>query len=294
MPTLAPAKPWRALWLSDRVLDEGRHGRVHYRHDGELMFGVVSIDEAECVGEVSASALQQAAELAYREVFAALEHVGFPHLLRVWNYMPRINEIEHGVERYRSFNIGRQDAFAACGRASIGPVPAASALGVREGALEVGFFAGRQPLVAVENPRQVSAYHYPEDYGPRSPTFSRAAVSRCAAQELLFISGTASIVGHQTLHPGDVAAQMRETLMNVDAVLAEAARIAPSLGTARAGLAWLGYVRDPVDLPTVRAQMSCAMGDEAQVCYVQADVCRADLLVEVEASGGHPVQGGKA
>lgn len=293
-PTLEPEKPWRALWLSEQALERGQHGRVRYRHDSELMFGVVSVDEAEFVGTPLASALQQAAELAYREVFAALEHAGFPCLLRVWNYMPRINEIEGGVERYRSFNIGRQDAFAACGRALSGQVPAASALGVREGGLEVGFFAARRPLLAVENPRQVSAYHYPEDYGPRSPTFSRAAVGRSAAQELLFISGTASIVGHQTLHPGDVAAQMRETLVNVDAVLAEAARIAPSLGAARAGLAWLGYVRDPVDLSTVRAQMSRAIGDEAQVCYVQADVCRADLLVEVEASGGHPVQGGGA
>ncbi|MCK9259643.1 MAG: hypothetical protein RBT39_02455 [Azoarcus sp.] len=290
-PTLVPANPWRAVWLSDHALVAGRHGQVVYRHDDDLMFGVISVDESAFVDTPSVSALQQAAEFAYREVFAALAHAAFPGLLRVWNYLPRINGIENGVERYRKFNIGRQDAFSACGRALTGRVPAASALGVRHGALEIGFFAVRRVPHAVENPRQVSAYHYPEVYGPRSPTFSRAAVSSSTVQDVLFISGTASIVGHQTLHQEDVAAQTRETLVNIDTVLAEAARVAPLLSPAREDLVCLGYVRDPADLETIRAEVRRVIVDEAQVCYVQADVCRSDLLVEIEASGGHPTQG---
>lgn len=290
-PTLVPAQPWRALWVSDGPLTEGVHGRVRYRHDERLLFGTIAVDESGFVAVDGASALQQAATEAYDELFAALGEAQFPGLLRVWNFLPRINEVDNGIERYRQFNIGRQHAFAACGRELTGRVPAASALGVDCGPLEIGFFATRGPLLAVENPRQVSAYHYPAEYGPRSPTFSRAVVASLPGQDLLFVSGTASIVGHQTLHPDDVAAQTRETLVNLDTVQREAGRTAAGLGSTVADLCCLAYVRHAADLPAVRAEVQTALGEDTQVCYVQADVCRADLLVEIEASGGHPTQG---
>ena len=289
--TLVPSQPWRALWVADHALQEGHCGRVRYRCDDELLFGVVPIDETEFAGRDAASALQQATTLAYRELFAALGQADFPCLVRVWNYIPRINEIEDGVERYRMFNVGRQEAFSEFGRELTGRVPAASALGVRHGALEIGFIAARRPLFAIENPRQVSAYHYPGEYGPRSPTFSRAAVVGSPLQDLLFVSGTASIVGHQTLHHDDVVSQARETLANIDAVVGEAVRTVPSLTASLNTLACLGYVRDPSDLAVVREEIRAALGSDKQFCYVQADVCRVDLLVEVEASGGHPRQG---
>lgn len=289
--TLVPAQPWRALWVTDRPVTAGVYGRIRYRHTDQLLFGTVAVDESAFREIDGVSALQQAAKQVYGELFAALDQAGFPGLLRVWNYLPRINAIEHGVERYRQFNIGRQDAFAAWGRELTGRVPAASALGVEHGALEIGFFATRSPLDAVENPRQVSAYHYPADYGPRSPTFSRAAVAHLPGQDLLFISGTASIVGHQTVHGGDVGAQTRETLTNIGAVLNEAAQVASGIGPSAAQLSCLAYVRDAADLAVVQAQVHDVLGADAQVCYVQADVCRADLLVEIEASGGHPTRG---
>ena len=105
----------------------------------------------------------------------------------------------HGLERYRQFNIGRQDAFLDSHRGATGNVPAASAIGLAGGPLSVAFLAGATPALAVENPRQVSAYLYPADYGPRSPTFSRAVRATLSGQEALFVSGTASIVGHRTV-----------------------------------------------------------------------------------------------
>ena len=46
----------------------------------------------------------------------------------------------------------------------------------------------------VENPRQVSAYRYPREYGPQSPTFARALLPPSPRVPLL-LSGTASIDG---------------------------------------------------------------------------------------------------
>ncbi|MGA7539898.1 MAG: hypothetical protein WBW93_14145, partial [Steroidobacteraceae bacterium] len=141
--------------------------------------------------------------------------------------------------------------------------------------------------------RQVSAYRYPAQYGPRSPAFSRATVLGEGAQAMLFISGTASIVGHRTLHVGDPRAQAREALINIEALLEEAAR-RPGVGPLRLeSLAYKVYVRDPRELPAIRAELESAVGTRAALLYLQADICRRDLAVEIEAVGGHGWRGAR-
>jgi len=288
-PALAPEQPWLAAWRSAGPLRQGRHGRVSYRCADGLLFGVVTVAEDEDTA-TGVPRLQRAAELAYDDLFGTLDALAHPHLLRVWNYLPRINAEEGGEERYRQFNTGRQAAFATHGRTLTGEVPAACALGVSGGPLAIAFLAATQSALAVENPRQVAAYNYPPAYGRRSPTFARATLARHGGQCLLFVSGTASIVGHRTLHQGDVVAQTRETLANIDALLAEASRLAPDAGFRAEDLAYVAYLRRPQDLPLVRAEVERRLGADAAIAYVQADVCRADLLVEIEASGGHPME----
>jgi enamine deaminase RidA (YjgF/YER057c/UK114 family) len=193
------------------------------------------------------------------------------------------------MERYRQFNIGRQDAFLGRGRSVVGKVPAACALGTAGGGLHIAFLATRADVIGVENPRQLSAYHYPSQYGPRSPTFSRAGLVKLGGRDMLFISGTASIVGHQTLHHGDAAAQTRECLHNIAAIVAEANRQAPDAGFRLDALAYKVYVRHPEDMVTVRCEIAQFIGAPVSAFFLQADVCRAELLVEIEASGGHAI-----
>ncbi|MDT4870422.1 Chorismatase [compost metagenome] len=171
----------------------------------------------------------------------------------------------------------------------MGRVPAACALGLAGGPLSIAFLAGSTPAVPIENPRQVSAYHYPAEYGPRSPTFSRVAMVYPPGQELLFISGTASIVGHQSVHLDDVVAQTRESLDNIEAVLAEAQRLSPQGFFALADLSYRVYIRHAADLGAVMAVMAGRVAS-AETLYLQADVCRSELLVEIEAQGLRVVQ----
>lgn len=252
---------------------------IRFGCDEQLLYGVLEVDEA--------AALQLAAEDAYRRIFALLDRLGYCHLWRTWNYLARINEAEQGLERYRQFNIGRHQAFAASGRLTRGAVPAASALGVAGGPLSIAFMAGREAPRSLENPRQMAAYEYPQGYGPRSPTFSRATLARLPGQELLFVSGTASILGHATVHGGDVVAQTTETVANLAAVVEEANRCsAPGVGAWRLDdLAYRAYVRHAADLGAVRDVLRKSLDSATEVVFVQADICRADLLVEVEAFG---------
>ena len=272
------------VWRTSQQVESGQLSRVHFRRSEDVLFGCISVPEAERENG-STSALHMATEQAYREIFATLDELAYPHLLRVWNYLPQINVDTHGAERYRQFNSARRNAIIAWGRELAGNVPAACALGSVTGSpLVIYFLASRAAPTAIENPRQVSAYEYPPQYGPK-PAFSRASVLRETSGAILFISGTASIVGHQTVHAGDVAAQTRETLVNIEALLGEANRVSGTSRFDMEALAYKVYVRNSADLPLIQSQLHTALGPQSQVVYLQADICRQDLLVEIEAIG---------
>ena len=304
-----------------------QHGCVNYASDGHWLHGWAEVDETSFEGSIHA-----AAQRAYADIFAVLASSATPHLLRLWNYLADITSLADGEERYRQFNAGRQQAFADAQQSAFEGAPAACALGHRGGPLRVYFLAGRQPPMVIENPRQVSAYRYPSDYGPRSPTFSRAAVVALGGgSTVLFISGTASIVGHLSMHPGDVRRQTEETLTNIGtlcdeavlnrrgaglvagtasiighlsthlgdvrrqteetltniAVLCEEAASRSGLDFALCDLICTVYLRRGADLPAVREVFEARVGVGSvaarQAIYVEADICRADLLVEIEA-----------
>ena len=281
------------VWHGSGQLTQGQCGAIHYRHDDDVLFGVIDLSETLFEGGADKTPLQQATESAYRQVFALLDTLRYPYLFRFWNYIADINTHSFGLERYRQFNQGRQDAFLAHGRDVVGNVPAACALGFGrgcsgQGPLTMAFLAGREAPLNIENPRQISAYEYPQEYGPRSPTFSRASLVHMGQDEVLFVSGTASIVGHATLHPADVVAQTRETMTNIKAVLAEANRLASRLEFDLSSLHYKVYVRHPADLAQIRAELARCVGDKLKAVYLQADVCRQDLLLEIEATATRP------
>ncbi len=281
------------IWHGSGKVAQGQSGEIHYRHDDDVLFGVIALSESMFEASTGRMPLQQATESAYRQVFSLLDVLHYPYLFRFWNYIADINTHSFGLERYRQFNQGRQDAFLAHERDVVGNVPAACALGFGQGCsaqepLTIAFLAGRVAPLNIENPRQISACEYPQQYGPRSPTFSRASLVRLGQDEVLFISGTASVVGHATLHPADVAAQTRETMTNIKAVLAEANRLASQPGFDPASLYYRVYVRHPADLAQIRAELTRCVGDELNAVYLQADVCRQDLLLEIEATAAHP------
>lgn len=271
-------------WVVDQPTVQGNSEGIVWRRSGDLLFGVITLWEQVATPNSTVSALRKLTEQAYQRLFRLLDQQGLPHLWRAWNYIPDIHGEQAGLERYRQFNLGRGDAFEHCSRSVTEQVPAACALGLAEGPLSIAFLCGASPLVPIENTRQVSAYRYPSHYGPRSPTFSRAALAYLGSQELFFVSGTASIVGHESLHDGDVVKQTQETLNNIGALLDASARAGRGGPFAPADLTYRAYVRQPADVGAVQREVEACVG-QAPVQYVQADVCRRELLVEIEALG---------
>ena len=140
-------------------------------------------------------------------------------------------------------------------------------------------------VVPLENPRQTSAYCYCATYGPESPKFARAMAVSWGVRGLIFISGTASITHSETQHAGDALAQTRETLANIAVLISEenlSNHGLRGLGTSLEGLALARvYLRRQADYAGVRAICEKQLAG-VPATYVVADVCRDDLLVEIE------------
>jgi chorismate lyase / 3-hydroxybenzoate synthase len=275
LPPLGP-RDLVEVWRTAKPVTSGRQGDVRYAANGEILFGHVLIEES------AAGGLASATRAGYVEMLRAIDALGYRQLVRVWNYFPGINTEADGLERYRSFCVGRYDAFAAAGLKEH-QLAAASAIGTHAPGLLLYFVAAKEPGIPIENPRQVSAYHYPTQYGPRSPLFSRALLKQWASGSQLYISGTASVVGHRTCHENDAVAQVQETGRNIEAVISRANEVHPLALKSPRELSQLKiYLRRAEDI-SIDREIERLFGDSVPRVYLLADICRTGLLLEIDA-----------
>ena len=240
-------------------------------------YAMVALGVAEDEGDV-----ETAAERAYRRLITCVRPSAHPYLLRIWNYLPAINEGEGDAERYRRFCVGRARGVDG---AFNDPPPAATAIGASEASGEVQVIAlcARDPAVALENPRQTPAWRYPREFGPVAPGFSRGALLDAdGSRPRLLASGTASIVGHVSQHVGDVRAQLVESLANLEALLAEGSRIGARAFPLSGCEALRVYLREPADLAAAQDVIAASTLPADRVIYLHGEVCRRELAVELE------------
>jgi chorismate lyase/3-hydroxybenzoate synthase len=226
--------------------------------------------------------VEKAAQSAYERLITCVRPSAHPYMLRIWNYFGGINAGDGDSERYRRFCVGR--AAGVDGRFN-DPPPAATAIGASasDGFLQVVALCARTPAIALENPRQTPAWRYPREYGPVSPGFSRGALLDAdTAQPRLLASGTASIVGHVSQHADDVAAQLSESVGNLEALLAEGSARAQREFSLAGCEALRVYLRDPADLARAQAAVAGTALPGGRVLYLHGDVCRRELSVELE------------
>ena len=99
---------------------------------------------------------------------------------------------------------------------------------------------------------------------------------------MIFVSGTASVVGHETVNAGNLDAQLHETVRNLDEVIACAAQRAGRDARFRDSSTAKLYVRHPADAPTLVDRVR-EVAPDTSLLVVESDICRADLLLEIEA-----------
>lgn len=266
-------KAYEVIEYGDSVAERGSTDACHWSKIDDVFCATTWISPEACAD------IEAATEAAYTRLFRLINTAGFPYPFRIWNFMPKINLGEGDQEEYKKFCVGRLRAFSQLDL-NQQQFPAASALGIHhsdnsaQGAV-IYLLATRTPGQHHENPRQQPAYQYPREYGPSSPSFARATSLPLHTQRPIFISGTASIIGHDTKACGNLQEQLKITLDNIRYLLAS---IDPQ---ASAPSAIRVYLRHAEDLLAAQDYLYQQFSP-SDINIVHADICRANLLVEIE------------
>ncbi len=220
---------------------------------------------------------------AYAQLLCAFSSLTDFRIARTWNFVPGINANPNDVENYWQFNTGRARAYRDL-PINEDELPAATAIGGAENtALTIIAIASRIDFETVENPRQTSAYRYPREYGPDRPAFARGVKLYAGNHQSLIVSGTSSIVGHKSVHGGDVISQCQESTKNILSLIKQSQEDATEspLVCARNGY-YRAYVRHAEDAAAVSSVLQDTLGCQRGLTVLQGDICRRELLVEVE------------
>ncbi|MFB0618327.1 FkbO/Hyg5 family chorismatase [Streptomyces sp. AGS-58] len=268
---------FREVWTTTTRPVSGTRDGLHFAHDGEHLFVSGTITPRPVYAPT--------VRTTYEAAFSLVTELGYPHIFRMWNFVGDIiGPNAEGLEIYQDFVAGRAEAFAAHHGDGTAHMPAATGIGTRGEGISFVLLAARTSTPRhVENQRQTPAYHYPEQYGPKPPSFARATLLDPGGT--LYVSGTASILGHETVHRGDVGAQTDVVLENIAELISGPNLSAAGLdgGHELKDLRLVKvYVRHERDLPVVRAHCREALGPDAEPTYLNVAVCRDDLLVEIE------------
>jgi chorismate lyase/3-hydroxybenzoate synthase len=284
LPALEPRPP---RWVSDLFGSEMRHlderATLQSITRGPLTLFTIRVGNAQT--QCAVDFRRRVAEAYVTVRSAVTESTRTP--IRFWNFVPNVGEpMGDGLDRYMVFNAGRYEAFAdwfEVGRREVPLLATASAVGIRGRDFVIYCMTSEHPGTSVENPRQRPAWRYSAKYGPMPPCFSRATIATIGGRRQLLIGGTASIVGEDSRHQGDITRQLDETLQNLGALVNAAAGRHEPRAIALGRLRDLRvYVTDSDHADMIRRTLADECPGARHTELVHARICRPELLVEIE------------
>lgn len=256
-------------------------------------FGFYVIESADRIAGVLIEEVTFPLEKSVHEIYLNfLKLTKDWNLFRIWNYVPYINEETEGLENYKSFCKGRSLAFETFyGHNFDVKLPAASAVGINDNKLVLYFIAGQAPTTHIENPEQVSAFYYPPKYGPRSPSFARGTLVKQNGKRVGYLSGTASIKNHASVTLRNISEQFHTTFDNMRLVFErmgflEGMNYYGSLpDPAKYDRTFKVYIRHQEDAEYIQNLFAKSIwaSEDDNIIYLQADICRPELNIEIEA-----------
>lgn len=253
---------------------EGGFGRVletpAYRR--AYLSGVSGLDP-DGEGNVSAQG-----ERMFRRAKAQLEAEGFEatDIVRTWIYLARL------LDWYGEFNAVRTRCYAEFGLMPEDEniLPASTGIQCKRLDGEECFMdvlairrtdGTRTGITQMKNTRQNEAYEY-------GSSFCRGMAVTDGKEATLFISGTASINPEgATVYHGDHQAQILETFLDVNALLSTEGAHIRDIVQATA------YCKDEEDYRMLCRMVDFLDREDLPLICVYADVCRDELLYEMDA-----------
>jgi enamine deaminase RidA (YjgF/YER057c/UK114 family) len=280
--------------------------KVIYKTVSGLNYTVVEQDSYKVVhstgmmgegGDSIQAASEKAFDLAERVL--SEEGLSIHHVIRQWNYVENISHVEDpedALQNYQVFNDVRTKYYDR-GDFRNG-YPAATGIGMDTGGVILGFIAisdsDSVSVKPIHNPRQVDAHQYSKQVLKGKPTgitsekctpkFERGKLVSLGDRHHIYVSGTASIVGEKTLHPGDVEQQTVTTIDNIFELFSRKNQSVLGLDfdVSKIRFSHLRvYVKYQDDIPAVRKICEERLNYKSSL-YLVSDVCREELLVEIE------------
>ncbi|MBN1403586.1 MAG: hypothetical protein JW942_03855 [Opitutales bacterium] len=244
-------------------------GRLRLEQHGPLLYG--RWEKAVCTD------VEQDTRCVYRQILGLGKEWS---IARIWNLVPHINDCVNGLETYRSFSKARSEVFFQHYTAKANShMPAATGIGRKDKGMSVSFIACKGEVSHHENPFQTPAYLYPPQYGPRPPSFARASTCRTKALHAAFISGTAAVVGHESICE-DIGAECRITVENLKTM--DAITRADN-ATGRTYRLINVFVRNASQHQYISKYLQEHwLEPEDRVSFYNADICRKELNLEIE------------
>lgn len=223
---------------------------------------------------------QQSSEI-FHTINRLMEKERFPinSIIRQWNYIERIIEFNGEDQHYQIFNNARSLFYSKTNWEN--GYPAATGIGTNLGGILVDLDAvvfSNQNCYAtpIDNKLQIAAHAYSKDVlevaGSRktTPKFERAKSMTFGDRKLIYISGTAAIRGEESLIGVGLEQQLHITMENINQLIGDAKPI-----MLRVYLKHKSYYEETHRLLN-------AYNLKIPVSYMWADVCRNELLIEIE------------
>jgi enamine deaminase RidA (YjgF/YER057c/UK114 family) len=305
--SLLAMEAWAMVGTREPVLiDRASEGLAVVGHAGITWAFVADVRP-----RTTASSTYARSASAFQALDQRLQSAGLrlDHVLRTWIYLGGITAAEGDTQRYRELNRARTECYRDCafggellrsqrhGSSDCRAVfPASTGIGAGDGLVLscVALQTQRSDvfLFPLENPRQTAACDYGRSYGEESPKFARAMAVITPGCVTTFISGTASITASETQHDTDIERQTRQSLDNIEALVAEDNFRRHGLSGHGATLQDLVlarvYLKRREDYAVVRAICRERLGD-LPILYGIGDICRPELLIEIEALAVTPL-----
>ena len=227
-----------------------------------------------------------------KDIFEGIEKMlksnGFKpsDIYRQWNYIPGITVLSDGSQNYQEFNDARSIFYGSDTWAS--GYPAATGIGASAGGVVVEICAIKGEQCAnlpIDNPLQIAAHNYSQQVldGKVIESLSERTTPKFERARLLgntvLISGTAAIKGERSNYSNDAVEQAAETMEIMDRLTSKENIPVENNGSQYDLLRV--YVKREQDIPAVKEYMQCHY-PAAQKHYLVADVCRPELLIEIE------------
>ena len=289
--------PQGGLSLDIYALDGVSPARFEVR-DG-VCYGVIEGESESMLFVEGVAASDFAATVAEQshEVFTKLDSIlsaygyGVDDIVRQWNYIGNIVACREGKQNYQEFNDARSRYYAK-GAWSKG-YPAATGIGSTDG-IVVGCIAFKRVdgkgIYPIDNPLQVAAHIYSKrvliddavDAVKSTPKFERAKLIETERGAICFVSGTAAIRGEESVDASSAKMQTIRTIENIEHLVSKENLERFGSKPYELKYAYLQvFVKHEEDYAEVR-QVVEEYYPNVAVVYTVADVCRSELLVEIE------------